>query len=522
MKTNVTKPITLFVLVLMSMVLLAGCQPVSAPATPTPAQEPTATSSPVVVTYPGDDWGYPSPFTFYPRGPGYLRMSFIFDTLTWKDEQGVISWLADSWEVSEDGTKWTFRLHPGVKWHDGEDVTVEDVAFTFEYFKGHRADFKWSSPVEKVIRTEIIDEQTCALHLTEPIAGFLVDVAGSIPIIPKHIWKDVEDPAKFTSPKAVVGTGPFMLEEYSKEEGRYVYRANPDYFKGKPKVDMLAFIKVNDPALALKTGTVDAASFWSKEIEAVKNLQAESQFKTIEGPSFWVLQIIFNAQRPPFNKVEVRRAIAHAINRDQIVEKVTHGGAIVANLGIMSPKTDWYDPNLPTYDYAPEKAREMLSQAGVEDLSLTILTTGSFAREAELIKADLKEVGIQAEVKAADRSTVDGLLREGQFDLAVSGHGAIANPSFLSSPTWPAAVWKNEEYDTLFAEQACTVNEAKRRQFVWQLQQILADDLPVLTLYHPKMWCVYDPAKLDTWFYTAGGISIGIPIELNKLVFLER
>ncbi|HEY66032.1 MAG TPA: ABC transporter substrate-binding protein [Caldilineae bacterium] len=514
---------TFLLLTSMLASLVAGCVPVLTPAatqvsTPTPAPTPTA----MTLTLPGKDWGYPSPFAFYPRGPGYIRMSLLFDTLTWKDKNGIIPWLADSWEVSEDGTQWTFKLHPGVKWHDGQPLTAEDVAFTFDYIKERVAAFKWFTTVKKINKIEVVDDHTIVLYLEEPMAGFLIDVAGVVPIIPKHIWEGVEDPAKFTDKEAVIGSGPFKLVEYNKEEGRYIYEANPDYFKGKPAVDRLVFIKVKDEAMALKTGTVDAGFFWGKDIDAVKELEADPNLEAIEGPSFWVLQIIFNTEKPPFDKVEFRRAIAHAIDRSKIVEQVTHGGAIVANLGIISPGTDWYNPNLPAYEYDPSKAKEMLDELGVEDLSLTLLTAGKFAREAELIKADLEQIGIKVEVKSADWGTIDGLLKEGNFDLVLSGHGGIANPSILRSPAWPATGYKNDEYDRLFEEQSRTMDEEKRRTLVWQLQQIIAEELPVLTMYHPKIWCVYNPSKLDTWFYTPGGVGSGIPTEQNKLVFLRR
>jgi len=349
----VRKTTSFLVLVLVLAGLVAGCKPAPTPtAAPVPAA-PTLTPAPVTLTLPGDDWGYPSPFTFYPRGPGYIQMSFLFDTLAWKDEKGVIPWLANDWKVSEDETKWTFKLHEGVKWHDGKPFTAEDVAFTFDYFKEHIAAFQWFMAVEKVDKTEMMDNHTIALYLKEPVADFLVNIAGSVPIIPRHIWEDVEDPARFTGKEAVIGSGPFKLAEYSKEECRYVYEANPDYFKGKPVVDRLVSTKVQDEALALKTSTVDAGFFWGKEIEAVKELEAEPNLEVIEGPSFWVLQIIFNCQRPPFDKVEFRGAIAHAVDRSKIVEQVTHGGAIVANLGIVSPGTDWYNPELPVYEYDP-------------------------------------------------------------------------------------------------------------------------------------------------------------------------
>jgi peptide/nickel transport system substrate-binding protein len=200
---------------------------------------------------------------------------------------------------------------------------------------------------------------------------------------------------------------------------------------------------------------------------------------------------------------------------------VTHGGAIVASLGILSPFTDWHTPDLPVYEYDPSQAKAMLEEAGMTDLSLTLITTGDFAREAELVQANLEQVGIHVEVQTGDQSTIDGLLREGNFDLAINGHGGIANPAILLTPTWPAESYSNDEYDRLYQQQASTINEEARRELVWQLQEIIAEDLPVLTLYHPKMWTVYDASKLDTWFYTQGGVGFGIPLSMNKLIFLQ-
>ena len=516
--------------------LIAGCghpAPAATIDTATSASPSTSITSPtearttaetrasrVSVTLPGDDWGYPSPFAFYSRGPGYIRMSLLFDTLTWKDQDGVVPWLAEAWTVSDDGTEWTFELASDVAWHDGERLTAEDVAFTFEYFQAHQGAFKWSWPVGKIESAEALDEETVVLNLTEAVAGAHEGLIGSLPIIPKHIWEGVDDPGKLTSEDAVIGSGPFRLLEYSKEEARYVYEANEDYFKGTPTVDELTFIRVENQALALETSTTGYASFWGREIEAVETFQNNGAYGVIDGPSFWVLQTIFNTQQPPFDDVQLRRAASHAIDRGRIVEQVTHGGAIVANLGILSPFTDWYNPDLPGYEHDPDRAKAMLEEAGATDLSLGLITTAGFAREAELVQADLEAVGIEVEVQTGDYSTIDGLLREGNFDLAINGHGGIANPAMLETPTWPAQTYDNAQYDKLYQQQAATVDEEQRRDLVWDLQEIVAEDLPVLTLYHPKMWTVYDASVLDTWFYTQGGVGFGIPISMNKLIFL--
>ncbi|MEA3406673.1 MAG: ABC transporter substrate-binding protein [Chloroflexota bacterium] len=519
-----TRRILLISLILLAIFAITACRPesVAPPTTQGAPAEPTQTSEPLTIKYPGDDWGYPSPFAFYPRGPGYTRMSFLFDTLVWKDEEGIIPWLAEDWQVSDDGTAWTFAIRSDVKFQDGEPLTVEDVVFSYAFFKEHMTAFKWNASLEKVKGVEAVSENGVAITLKEPFAGFLNDTAGSIPILPKHIWEDVEDPAKFAEPEAVIGSGPFTLTDYNREEGRYVYEANEDYFKGRPIIDRLVFVKVSDEALALETGTVDAASFWGKEIDVVKELRSDGTFEVLEGPSFWVLQLVFNTANPPFDKANVRQAVAQAIDRQNIVEQVTHGGAIVANLGIISPHTDWYNPNLPTYKHDTAEAKTFFEEQGLTTKPLTLITTANFAREAEMVKQDLEAVGLAIQLKTGDRTTVDTLLREGNFDLAINGHGGIANPSILDTPDWPAATYKNEMYDTLFAQQAQAVDQEKRRELVWQLQELLAEELPILPLYHPRMWLLYDGSKLDTWFYTAGGMSVGIPIPLNKLAFLPR
>jgi len=511
------------VMMILFAMLMAGCKglTLAGEATQPQSTAPTKAES-IALTLPGDDWGFPSPFAFYSRGPGYIRMSLIFDTLTWKDADGSIPWLAKTWESSEDGLEWTFHLHSDVAWHDGRPLTAADVAFTYQYFKGHREAFKWSWPVDKVASVAAADDQTVTIRLAEPVAGCHESLFGSLPIIPRHIWEGIDDPVKFMADEALVGTGPFTLDTYSKEEARYVYAANEDYFQGPPAVDPLIFVKVDNQAVALQTGTTDYASFWGKEIEAVEAFEADASTAVIDGPSFWVLQLIFNTQRPPFDRLAVRQAVAHAVDRQRIVDQVTHGGAIVASLGIISPFSEWHNPDLPAYAHDPSAAQTALENLSADALSVELVTTAGFAREAELVQADLEAAGFDVTLQTGDRSTIDGLLREGSFDLAISGHGGIANPAILRSPTWPAETYGNDAYTDLYAEQARTTDEAARSEMVAQLQQIVAEDLPVLTLYHPKMWTVYDPAVLDSWFYTQGGVGFGIPISMNKLIFLGK
>jgi len=515
------------VVLLVALVGVACVPPAGQGGSPAPGSQPVVgprespTAAQVIYRMEGDDWGYPSPFAFYSRGPGYMRMSYLFDTLVWKDENGFIPWLADEWDVSEDGTAWAFRIRKGVRWHDGTPLTAEDVAFSYEYMAEKYAEgmIKWGWPLDCVASAKVTGDGTVVITTTEPRAGLLTDLFGSLPVIPKHIWEGVEDPLQKLDEEAVIGSSLFRLKEYSKEEGRYVYEANEDFFLGKPVVDTLVYVRVNDPALALLAGEVDEVSFSGKGIASVRHLENEDDLAIIEGPSDWVLKLYINTFREPLSELAVRRALAYAIDREEIVEKAQMGGAVVASMGILSPGTYWHHPDLPTYAHDPDRAIRLLREAGVEQLELTLVTTEGYARDAELVRNHLEAVGISVTVRTADRATVDDMHREGNFDLLITGHGGAANPD-MDQPSRPTA-WVSEEYQEVYRASTLALDDEERREYVWRMQEIVAEELPVIALWHPLMWEVY---RLDGVkpFYTPGGVASGIPMATNKLMFLAR
>jgi len=478
-----------------------------------------------VVKISGGDYWYPTPFAHYPRGPGYIRMSFMFDTLTWKDQKRTIPWLADSWSKSYDAKTWTFYLHRGVKWSDGEPFTADDVKFTFDYTKEHPQ--KWYGAAE-VDHVEVLDPYTVRIHLKESRPAFIEDVAGSVPMIPEHIWKDVTDPNKFRGDEAITGTGPLRLVEYISEQGYYEYEANTGCFKGKPIIDRFISMKVGDVPLALETGDIDAASFWGKEIVAKETFENDPDFEIITGPSFWVRKLYFNCEKYPTNNKTFRHALAYGIDRKKLVEQIMLDGAIVANTGIIHPDSPWYKPGLPGYEYNTTKANETLDSLdfidtdgngvrnypGGGDIEFTLFTNTK--DEANFIHDNLKIIGIKTEVKVMSSKELDPILKKGEFYIAISGHGGIVEPRTL----YTFYSYQNDEYDEIYKKQLRTMDEDVRKELVGELQTIIAEDLPVYTLYHPLMWEVYNPNKLDTWFYTKGGVAVGIPIAANKLIFL--
>lgn len=479
--------------------------------------------------------GFPSPFTFSTIGPGgFLRNSFLFDTLTWKDEEGVIPWLSHRWEISDDGLVYTFMLRDDVKWHDGEVFNAYDVAFSFDYFKRHP--FGWRGDVSMIESVEAVDELTVRFTLNVPYAPFISEVVGIIPIIPEHIWSKVDDPMQFFDDSALIGTGPFILTSFEKEKGNYLFTANENFFKGKPIVQEIAYINVANRALSLKNGEIDAAMLLNyKEAQEFVNLGfAKQQSK----PTGSAVRFMFNLDHPQLRERKLRQAIAYALDRATIAEKVLGGNAIVGSAGVIPPDSPWYYENVRQYEFSVRKANSLLDELGYtkdengmrSGLALNLLFSAE-DEVAQLAQMMLKEVGIELTLQKVDRATFVSLMGENKHDIALTGHiGFSGDPDFLrilfsgEASNMLAArgrAFDNESFMRLAKEQARELNEERRRQLVNEMQEILAEELPTLILFHRPFYWLYRQEQFDGWFNTFGGIADGIPLWDNKAAFID-
>ncbi len=271
------------------------------------------------------DWGPPSPYLFYPRGPGYVLTSFIFDTLVWKDSHDVIPWLAVSWQ-HPNATTWVFRLRRGVYWQDGEPLTARDVVFTFRYVMEHG--WVWRNISSIVASVYAPDDYTVVVKLRKPYPFFLEDIASTLFILPEHVWRDVTNPYAFRSRKAFIGSGPYRLVEY-KPQRYYLFEANEGFWLGKPvykyvKVVATGFSNPQSEAEALKEGRVDTAVFMGKAYRVVKMLEKSmgSRVRVLQGPMYWVLFLGFNLDKWPYNVTLFRRAIAYSLSLTELIERV--------------------------------------------------------------------------------------------------------------------------------------------------------------------------------------------------------
>ena len=478
------------------------------------------------------DWGYPSPYGHYARGPGYIRMSLIFDTLIWKDENGFVPALAEKWEYLPDEKAYVFHLRKGVTWNDGEPFTASDVAFTFDYIKKHPYQWVDSSIVSNA---ETVDDNTVKITLKKDFVPFLDQVAGTLPILPEHIYKDVTDPTNFKDPKALTGTGPFKLVNYDKAQGTYLYEANENYYQGSPKVKQIKFVKVSPEmaAAALKKGDVDAAGVPGETVEDLKKVG----FTVIKGSHDWIGKIMVNWRKAPFSDVNFRQALYYAIDRQDIVNTGLRGFGLAGSAGLYASDNPWYDPSEEQYAYDPAKAGKLLEELGYQKKDgsqyytkvskpepIEMLVTSTNENIGELIKKQLDKAGIQITLRSVDAKTLDSLVNSWQFDLALSGHGGLgADPAILKNAILGTGFNSNgykedSKLNELLDKADSETNPEKRKELVSQIQEALAQDLPALPVYYTdSFWASNDKVG---FYYTFGGVGSGVPIALNKMAFV--
>ncbi|GAC1327200.1 MAG: ABC transporter substrate-binding protein [Chloroflexota bacterium] len=485
---------------------------------------PAPTADATVVRMAWTDVGPPTPFRVSTVGPGGpALLSLMYDTLTWKDENGIIPWLAADWAVSADGRTWDFTLRQGVTWQDGQVLTAHDVAFSFAYYA--KNPYRWM-PTDMVDSATAVTDTSVRIALKSPYPAFLEGVAGVVPIIPQHVWEQVTDPTHYAGPDAYLGSGPYRLAEYSAGSGAYRLVANPMYFKGKPRI--AEFQQVDVPAEtmldAVRQGRVDMA--WTTDAGVLDAVSGGRGVSVIQTAPLSVVRLVLNTEQAPLDRVEVRRALAFALRRDLLAQTVTRGDPVVGSFGVIPPETPWFAPSVQQYDFDPSRARELL---GGQHVSFELLANPEY-REPELIRPMLEDVGISVSIRHVDGPGKAQLLRARQFQAAELQHiGIGGDPDFLRR--WYCGTEGNQSaqgdilHDPTFAElaqqQLTAPDPATRKALVARLQETLAEHVPTIPLFYRRFYWVYATDRVQP-MNTSGGLMNGVPFVTNKLIFLSR
>ena len=489
-----------------------------------------------------------NPYTYVSGFPGWNLLMLQYDTLLQLDEAGVPQpWLATGYEVSDDGLTYTIQLEEGVTWNDGEPLTAEDVQFTVEYFL-ENTHSRFTRDLTGVASAEAASETEVTITLEDPNPAFPLRALADVPILPQHVWSEVENPeeATFESPTNV-GSGPYKIAEYTPDQS-YRLEANQDYFRGAPVASELVLVQYADESglvAALRSNEIDI-SFRSVSPEQVEQLGAVEGIEIAEGPEFTTQMLYYDVTKPPFDRVEVRRAMSLAIDRQDLVDTVFLGKATVGNIG-------WTHPESPAVNEAVETttdvaaANALLDESGITDsdgdgirevdgqpLTPELLAPSDNPlrlRLAELIKEMLNQIGIDPQVTSIERETLvnrvwpDFDVANGRdYEMAMFGWSSPVqvDPSQITSlvHTDPAigsiniSGFSDPEVDQLSEDLLIEADENRRQEILDELQAAVAEQLPFIMLAYNDGLYPYRAEVYGQWaFITGQGI-------VNKLSLL--
>lgn len=426
--------------------------------------------------------------------------SQIFEGLTWIDDEGnVVPALAESWEISEDGTEYTFKLRQGVKFHNGEDFDAQDVVTSWE--AGTDPVNAYAYDVARTTSVEVIDDYTVKLTSEEPDPLFLRFVAGSWAMIPTDYFNEVGLEGIEANP---VGTGPFKFVEWVQGD-RIVLEAFEDYWdEGLPKLARVIFRPIPEEATriaAIQTGEIHIANRLPAE-EAQRLLGAPG-VTIVRYPVDRVFYIAFNnltsGKGTPIENQLVRQAMNYAVDRQAIIDALFNGYADLA-VGFTTANNLGYDDSLEPYPYDPDKARELLAEAGYPDgfeIGFACPTGAytNFEQVCEAVGGYLNEVGITFEGGEIQ------FMESGQYwDLEANKELPPLFGDSWSTQDGEAlnrlegalgedasyAAWNTPEIQDYLNRIGTTVDAEERGKLYAELQQMLYDDPPFIYLYQPN------------------------------------
>jgi peptide/nickel transport system substrate-binding protein len=464
-------------------------------------------------------WSSPNNFNPINTDSSYggYPIGMMFDSLaTMNDKAEFVGRLAEKWDISPDFTTYTFHLNPKAKWHDGKPVTAKDVLFTVNtiankdtvtnrgtfvaQIKGTDANGKATGATVEGIKA--VDDQTVAVTTKAPMdpLSVLEKFGTAVPILPEHILGSV--PVKewdknpfFMEPK--VGSGPFKFGKYA--QGQYVQLVrNDDYYLGKPKLEniYIRIMQATSAVAALQSGEIDMTAGtgigevpiadWDK-VQKLQNVEA------VSFPSKGYQYMDFNHTRPYFKDPKVRQAFVYGINRKLIVDNLLKGNGQI----IEGPYTSLYkyqDKTLKIRDYDANKAKQLLTEAGWDfsrELSL-LVPLGNKVREqsADIITANLQQIGVKVKVQTMDFPTLQARRGKQDYDLSLVGWSDVLDPD-VSSQVRTDAVYNNGKYsnpkaDELLDKGVLTAEFTARKQVYDELQKLLYDDPNFVYLYSPN------------------------------------
>lgn len=477
-----------------------------------------------------------SPFT-YVSGTGLTANRLIYDTLFTTDvNNNVIPWMVEDDYTVVDSKEFTFTLKDGLKFHDGDPVTADDIKFSFEYPANQNVSNqrKVCNQIESI---EVIDAKTVKFILKNTNVNFMRDGFAFIRILNDATFEGIEEANTVLE---TVGSGPYKLVEYKTGE-YYKLQAVEDYFAGEVRVKNINMPIMSDTQQALMTGEL-AASTGSVGIEMLDTFQAIDGLSVFSNAGYAPMIVNFNDGRAPFDNVTFRQAISYAVDVNGIAEKLYGGYAMTGTKGAVRADLPYAVSGL-EYVYDSAKAIEILESLGYtemnadgirldengEPLSFEIITyAGSDIRSrcCELMQEQLKLVGIELVINTMDMDTADAYIwpdfevsKGRDYDLSTWGWSNSISMTYLISlcssdfdqGTYNVCGYVSEAFDKLVEEKLASVtSEEEMQDLLRELQMVISEEIPLLTIGFPDTLQVCNTNLYDGWKAGAGANVVNI------------
>jgi peptide/nickel transport system substrate-binding protein len=433
--------------------------------------------------------------------------SFVFNGLIKYDRnlQNLVGELAESWKVKAGPEpEITFFLRKGVRWHDGKEFTAHDVKFTYDKIMDEKTNTVRRSSYELVKKAEVLDPYAFRVTYRQPFSPGLE--TWGIGIIPRHLLEK-EDINTTAFNRRPIGTGAFRFVEWVTDE-KIVVEANAQYFEGRPFLDRIIYRIIPETSLSemeILTQGIDYSGIYPHQYRRISQIPF---LKAFSQPSLGYTYIGYNQKHAVFQDKKVRQALTHAINREEIVQYVLYGLGAVASGPF--PNHLWYsNPNVKPLPYDPQKARELLAEAGWKDTNgdgildregkpfrFTLITnSGNETRRdvGVLVQRQLRELGIDVTFELYEWSVfLSNFINVKHFDACILGWSLSVDPDAYE--IWHSSQiekgfnfisYRNPEIDRLWEEGRKEYDIEKRKRIYWRIHELMAEDQPYTFLYVP-------------------------------------
>jgi len=402
------------------------------------------------------------------------------------DKHGkIVPWLAERWHTT-DNRNYTFFLKKGVRFHNGRELKAADVKFVLDRAMNPETKHPYPGYYKAIGDIIVKDDATITIALKETNANFLLNMArqGSV-IYPRE--------AVDTLKSAPIGTGPFTVQEWVRGD-RVVLKKNPEYHvKGLPKVDRVVYRFMPDPnavQAALKAGDIDV-SFFGLGPEHVVELKKDARFQVIVGDTTNDVILAMNNAKKPYSDVRVRRAVTHAINKQDVLKGAMFGMGKILGSNV-DPLNPYYVDLAGAMPHDPTRARKLLAEAGYPNGFETVLRVSPqyyyTVRTGEILADQLKKVGVTVKIEQIEWSNwISRVWREAEYDLTIIGHAESWDIANYANPKYYYR-YDSRKFQELFRKSEVTLEDKTRREQYGSLQKLLVEDAPVVWLYmHPRL-----------------------------------